>query len=481
VLIVDAHTPTVANYEGVATHMQINIPRMIGLGTAVAVAVSLVGCAGADIDAGPTGYDPEAEVTISVGGKPTSDKPEALAALEASVERFEEAHPNITIELEETRYDVATFSALLVGGTLPTTLLVPFTDIQSLIARGQAADVTDFIAQDDTLDGINPELARIVEDAEERSYGIVRNAYTMGLLYNRSLYEEAGLDPDSPPTTWDEVRANAIAITESTGQTGFVIPTTNNVGGWLTTAMSYSHGSLVEKSDGDTTTVAIDSEGMKESLEFLRDVRWEDGAAGSNFLYASTDVSDALAAGTVGQTVGGADAYNDLVVRRGMAPEDVGIAPLPLDSDAVGVLGGGSVQWFNPKATANEIGAAVEWMNFYYFERYTSEDAAVAWAKSTLADGLPVGVPALPLISDEAYANFLEWIEPYIDVDREAYRAYLDSLESATIVPEPAVKAQELYAALDPVVQAVLTREDADIDQLLADTQAQVQDLIDLG
>ena len=30
---------------------------------------------------------------------------------------------------------------------------------------------------------------------------------TLGLMYNKQLFEEAGLDPEAPPTTWDEVRA----------------------------------------------------------------------------------------------------------------------------------------------------------------------------------------------------------------------------------------------------------------------------------
>ena len=34
-------------------------------------------------------------------------------------------------------------------------------------------------------------------------------SYGIGLHYNRALFEEAGLDPDQPPTTWDEVREYA--------------------------------------------------------------------------------------------------------------------------------------------------------------------------------------------------------------------------------------------------------------------------------
>ena len=46
-------------------------------------------------------------------------------------------------------------------------------------------------------------------------------------------------------------------------------------------------------------------------------------------------------------------------------------------------------------------------------------------------------------------------------------------------MPEPSAHTQEMYAILDTIVQAVLTDENADIDALLADADAQVQALID--
>ena len=49
------------------------------------------------------------------------------------------------------------------------------------------------------------------------------------------------------------------------------------------------------------------------------------------------------------------------------------------------------------------------------------------------------------------------------------------------IVTEPTAHTQELYAALDPVVQAVLTDKNADIDALLDAANSQVQAILDAG
>jgi len=459
--------------------------RAGGLVSGIAVAgIVLSGCAGAaepaaSASAEGAACDPDADVTITVGERPTSDQTANLEAWENAIDAFQDEHPNITIDDEETKYDVSTFAALLVGGTLPTTLQVPFTDIQTLIERDQAADITSYVEDDDVLSQLNPQLAAVTQDADGRTYGVVRAAYTMGLIYDRALFEQAGLDPDAPPTTWDDVLDAAATITKKTGQTGFIIPTTGNVGGWLLTSMSYSNGDLVEEIDGDTAKVTLDTPGMEASLQFLHDVRWEKDAAGANYLYDNNAIRDDIAAGSIGQSLNGANLYNSLVIGRGMPKEDFGLAPFPVGDDPIGVLGGGNIQWYNPKATPDQLCAALEWTKFYFLNRYVDEDAAVTWAEAQVADDLPVGLPEVPVVSDEQYQTYLGWIEPYINVPRENFTAYLDSLATAEIVPEPARKAQELYAALDPVAQAVLTREDADFSELLKAAQAQVQDLID--
>ncbi|MFD0291452.1 hypothetical protein [Streptomyces sp. NPDC127118] len=48
------------------------------------------------------------------------------------------------------------------------------------------------------------------------------------------------------------------------------------------------------------------------------------------------------------------------------------------------------------------------------------------------------------------------------------FTPYLNSLATTRYVVEPPIAAQELYAALDSAVQAVLTRESADPDTELA-------------
>ncbi|SDS47536.1 ABC transporter substrate-binding protein [Jiangella sp. DSM 45060] len=443
-----------------------------------AAVLTLTACS--DDSGGGTGGDGAGDdpVVLTVGGMPTAEKAEQLAEWDRRVEEFETANPDIDIESEETAFDATTFNALVAGGQLPTVFNVPFTEMRGLIARQQVTDLTDHLESSETLSAINPVVNEIVTD-DERVYGIPWGAYTMGLIYNRQLFEQAGLDPDDPPSTWDDVRTAAQAIEAATDAQGFAAMTTQNNGGWSLTTMSYGFGGTIVNEDG--TEADVDNPATVEALEFLRTLRWDDNVMGSNFLLNAEDIARLFAGGGAGMYVGGADAYNTMVTNNGMDPAAFGVAPLPQQDDGIGTLSGGTVAIVKPDASEDEIEAAVRWIEFQRFEKYTDEQIAKDNAAASAADGIPVGKPELPVVDRETYDQYLGWIADSINVPRENYTAYLESVDALPLVTEPAVKAQELYALLDTVVQAVLTREDADVEALLSDADASAQTALDAG
>lgn len=424
--------------------------------------------------------DTTAPVTISISDLPTTENAKSRQGVLDSIQAFQDANPNITVNAEETVWKADTFQALLAGGTMPTVMSVPFTDIGSLMQNEQVADITDYVQGDTVLSDLNPTLNKLVTDQNGRVRGVPIAAYTMGLIYNRALFTQAGLDPDDPPTTWDEVRAAAKTIQEKTGAQGFGAMTSENTGGWVLTTMSYAFGDTIVSPD-DPSKAQVDNDATKQALEFYKALRWDDNTFGSNFLVNYGDANNAFAAGKVGMYVQGADIYLNAVVNLGVKPEDVGVAPLPQDSDGLGSLGGGNAEVINPNATPEEIAAALKWIDFQYFKKYVDQDTALSKADTVLANNGVVGQPELRIVGAEAYDQWLGWVKDKINVPRDNFKVYLDNVDKMTVVPEPARNGQEIYAALDPVVQAVLTRQDADIDQLLSDAQATAQGILDAG
>lgn len=465
--------------------MRLSRRRVAAAAIGATLAVALGACTTSDpaADGNSADVDTDARVTITVGNLPPTENPESRELLLERVDQFEADHPNITVETEETTWAADTFIPMLQGGTLPTTLEIPFTEISSLIARGQVYDLTDLVADSDALSQLDPSILATAQDADGNIYGVPYQAYTMGLLYNRGVFTEAGLDPDAPPTTWEEVREAARQISENTDAAGFVTMTTDNTGGWTLSTMSYAFGGTMQEvdDDGNATATFAENGATAEALEFYQTLRWEDDSMGANFLMNQDDIMNALASGQVAMTVNGAESYGNLVTNRGMAPEDFGVAGLPQSDDALGTLAGGAISMVSPNATPEQAAAALKWIEFVKFGRYLDQEAAVEYASGRAADDLPVYPPLLPVLGGDVEEQYGEWIAEYVNAPVDQFEPYTSTIADIPLVPEPPVKAQELYATLDAVVQAVLTDENADIAALLSEAQNSVQQQIDAG
>src|SRR5262249_21952791 len=159
----------------------------------------------------------------------------------------------------------------------------PFTEPQGLIARKQVADLTKALQDDGLLKELNPNVLKIGQDQAGNVFAIPTAAYSVGLVYNRDLFTKAGLDPNKPPTTWDELRADAKTIAEKTGQAGYAQMTTKNTGGWMFTTQTYAFGGTVENEDG--SQASFDDAPSKAALQALHDMKWVDKSMGKNVLY----------------------------------------------------------------------------------------------------------------------------------------------------------------------------------------------------
>ena len=134
------------------------------------------------------------KVTITVNGRPPQTQAFERKIFDEDVQAFEAAHPDIHIVPKEGFMDPKTFAAKLAGGQLEDVYYVYFTDPAQLIARHQAADITDYLAGVPHLSALQPQLLDIFKDSKGRLYGLPTANYSMGLLYNRALFRQAGLD-----------------------------------------------------------------------------------------------------------------------------------------------------------------------------------------------------------------------------------------------------------------------------------------------
>ena len=450
---------------------------LAGVAAAGLLAACSSGSSGAASGSGSAGADQK--VTISVVSLIPGSEKAAFDAFDKQVAIFEQKNPNIVVKPQEYQWTGPTFAAQLAGGTLPTVFEVPFTDGKTLIERGQLADLTDLVKALPYGASINPKVLVEMQDAKGNIFGLPKGAYGIGLQINRTLFKQAGLDPDKPPASWDEIRADAKTIAAKTGQAGFAQMTKSNTGGWMLTTLSYALGGRMETGTGTDAKATVDNPKTKQALQLLHDMRWNDNSMGSNFLYDWSGINQAFAAGKIGMYMGGSDVYTSLVQQDHINPADYGLAKLPLADDPdAGLLGGGTIAVVSPKASAAQKAAAVKWMDYYYESKYTDQAAALLDAQTLAASKQPVGVPSLPLFDKAQLDTYNGWISGQVNVPLTQMTSFTTGVFEQPLIPEPAAHTQDLYAALDPVVQAVLTQKDADIGQLLTAANGRVQALL---
>lgn len=123
----------------------------------------------------------------------------------------------------------------------------------------------------------------------------------------------------------------------------------------------------------------------------------------------------------------------------------------------------------------------MKWIDFFYEEPLISKTQAIRNARTLAANKQPVGVPALPIFNKAQYELANTWVKPYINVPLAQMKPFTTGIFNQTLVPEPEASTQSVYHLLDPVVEAVLTNKDANIQSLLQQANGAAQQAISSG
>jgi multiple sugar transport system substrate-binding protein len=442
----------------------------------VALAVALSGCSTSSSGSAPSGG--KTTITVAIDTGLTSD---AKQQIDDRITAFEKANPSITVKTQAYDWVATTFTAQLAGGTLPDVFTVPFTDGRSLIAQHQVADISSLVDKLPYVDKFNPAVVKNVKSTDGKIEGVPISAYGQALYYNRQLFTQAGLDPNTPPTTWAEVRTDAKAIASKTGEAGFSTMTQSNTGGWSLVTLANALGGQAESGSGKNVKATVDTKPFQKALQMLHDMRWTDDSMGGDFLYDWNGINQDFAAGKVGMYISGGGNYTSLVQQNAIDPKTVGQTVIPLSGKKAGALGGGTIAFVRSGASSGVQAASVKWIDYYYMQQQYKQSASVAAAKLAIASKQPVGVPQVPVFDKKTYEQTLQWTKSYVNVPLKQFSSYTDNEFQQTIIPEPGTQTQALYGKLDPVVQAVLTNKNADIPTLLQQANGTIQTMLDSG
>ena len=444
--------------------------RALGLLLVAGVGLSAAAC-GSDDSSGETPKVSDGPVPLVVNGLPPATEQANHDRFLANVAAFEKANPNIKIDAREGKMDPQTFPAKLAGGQLEDVFYVYFTDPASLIAKRQVSDISKYLKDFPVSAEIKPEVLRVFQDDKGGTYGLPYKNYSMGLLYNRDLFTKAGLDPNAPPKTWADVRTAAKKIADlGDGHVGYGDYSKSNTGGWHFTAELYSLGGEVARNDSGTWKAAFNGAEGKQVLQQLKDMRWTDKSMGEKQLLEWADLLNQMGSGKLGMYVATADNIPTIVNQFKGKYESYGLGPIP---DGKGTLGGGEGYMFKAGLSPEKINAGLKWLTFWF----TSPDKIAEENKWASESDQPVGLPEPAIYTGAAAEKQASSDKQYANVPQANYAPFVATMSTIPVKLEPP-NAQQIYAVLDVAMQKVLTDKNANVDQLLADAETQVNQIL---
>ena len=187
------------------------------------------------------------------------------------VDRYNgENDKGITIEMDIMTWDVFNekLPAAISAGQAPDFVLCSTGYYPSYVNAGSFQDLSDYFDRDgNSRDDFDTAVLEGLTYGDDL-IGIPFQVVTHYLFWDKDLFEAAGLDPESPPTNWDEIKEYAGKLTDaSKNQFGWLIPTDNNVVAQYT---MYAFGG--DFTDESGTTATLNSPENVEAFEWMYDV-----------------------------------------------------------------------------------------------------------------------------------------------------------------------------------------------------------------
>ncbi len=294
-----------------------------GAGLALSATVLLAGCGGSP--QGATTLDEDAEVTIEFWTGQSDAAHDLLAGL---AEEFEEEHPNVTIEVAEgassTEELLQKLSAGFASGNYPDMSYAFGSWASQLEESGRTLDITEKTEDPEVAWEEFSEAARAtVQPTGEKTIGFPALVDNISLIYNKTVFDAAGVDYPTEEWEWEDFRDAAAALTDpSTDTYGYAYSVS---GSEETTWQFWPHlwqrGGEILSEDG--STAAFDSEAGVEALEFLRSMAVDDGSVYLD--QTDTKFAQLFAADRIGMMTSGPWQLYDL----GVAGTDYGVTVLP--------------------------------------------------------------------------------------------------------------------------------------------------------
>ncbi|MFC0266742.1 ABC transporter substrate-binding protein [Kushneria aurantia] len=196
-----------------------------------------------------------------------SDGSEFMPRLVEAFNAESEHHANLQIvPVDEL---VQKYAIAAAGGSAPDALSLDVVFNPAFASVGQLRDMTDFAHSLPYFDSLSKAHLE-VGSWEGKNYGLPFSGDASLLIWNKDLFEKAGLDPEDAPDSWAEIEKDAEAVS-ALGDNTYGFYFSGNCGGcniFTFTPLIWASGGDIFQHNGRTAT--LDSDEVAAAVEFYR-------------------------------------------------------------------------------------------------------------------------------------------------------------------------------------------------------------------
>ena len=322
--------------------------------------------------------------------------------LKAIVQRFHAAQDDVRVKLVQSpgeRETLAKYKAGFESGDLPDLVELEDTVIQTMIDSHSTVAIQDCGDADDyDLSDFLPQALGFYS-----TEGVLRampwNVSHPILIYNRVAFEAAGLDPDDPPTTTEEIREYSEKIVESGAAAHGISLRTQN---WFTEFFYALSGEpYVNNGNGRderATKALLDTETGLAIWTWWDEMVDSGLALNTGSQDGNFDNLIALGTGDAAMTLDGSPVLGpvyDVLATGQYEGVEIGAGPYPGLTDGGGVPVSDGALWISDRSSPEEQAAAWELVKFL---STPEEQAALAVGTGTIP--IRRSVPDVPALRD---------------------------------------------------------------------------------
>jgi len=290
---------------------------------------------------------------VAVGGPLTK-------LVDKLVQEFEAENPDISVKaIYSGNYSDTMTKAMtaLKGGNPPNLSVILSTEIFTLIDNDAILAFDDLVTTSEEKQWLDSFYPALMENSRTggKTWSIPFQRSTIVMYYNKDAFRKAGLDPDKPPATWEELveMGKKLVTKDAAGkvtQWGLEIPSTGYPY-WMFGALCKQNSEVLMNDAG--TESYFDHPGVVQALDFWKDLGRKYNIMPEGTIEWGTLRTDFLEQKTAIMW----HSTGNLTAVKKNASFDFGVAMLPAKKERGTPTGGG---------------------NFYIFKQTTSEERAAA-------------------------------------------------------------------------------------------------------